>query len=357
MNIGVGDAILIQTPNGKNILIDGGYEDPGESILLPYLRSVGVTRIHHMVATNRDTDHVGGLRAVLSSATFTVDEVLYKDSATTNAGRLDNIPAGKGVVIDTVTTTAQTRAWDPALTVKVLSARDGQSSANNNSIVVKVTYGNVSFLLTGDVETPVVDELLTNFPSEFPVTILKVPHHGSNSSISANFPANVKPELALISGAKDTNNNPDDDTLAAYAAAGIPVLRTDQRGHITVTTNGVSYSVSSTLQSTGVRAVSEGPTVHAYPNPAPGKTVPAKAAIVYDLNGVADEVRVAIYTVSGELVRAWESAPAIVGTNFFDWDLQNGEGDDVVSGLYIVQVEARAAGGVQSGRAKLAVLR
>jgi competence protein ComEC len=357
VNIGVGDAILIQTPNGKNILIDGGYEAPGRSVLIPYLKSAGVTRIHHMVATHRDVDHVGGLSAVLADSSFTVEQVIYKDTATTNTNRLDNIGARPTLVLSTVTTTALTLDWDPSLTVKVLNAREGQSAVNNNSIVLKLTYGRVSFLLTGDIATPVTEEILTNFPGEFPVTILKVPHHGSNSSISSTFPKGTGAEIGLISCAKDINNNPDDDTLDAYAQAGIPVLRTDRQGHITVRSNGVTYSVDTSLVDAGVSSVSESPSVHAYPNPAPGKTSPQKATIVYEVNGLTDDVRVSVYSLSGERVREWSGAPNVLGRNFLDWDLKDEDGADVADGLYFLQVEASAGGGSQIGRAKMAVLR
>jgi competence protein ComEC len=358
VNVGVGDAILIQTPNGKNILIDGGYEDPGTSILIPYLKARGVTRLHHMVATHAHTDHTGGLKAILADPAFTVDQVIYKQANTTNPSQLGSTGSRPVLVLPTVTAPPSVELdWDEDLTVEVLAARDIPSAPNDSSIVIKLTYGEVSFLFTGDLEVPFVDDLVNAFPSEFPVTFVKVPHHGSNTSDSALFVARTSPKLALISCAKDQNDNPDDETLDLYAGRGIPVLRTDRNGHIVVATNGVSYSVSTSLFSADVRSVSAEPSVRVYPNPAPANTSPAKATFVYEIGGLADEVRVAVYTLAGELVRAWESAPNAAGSNYLEWDLKNGEGEDVVSGLYFVQVEARAGGGTQAGRTKMAVLR
>lgn len=351
VNMGVGDSVLVQTPSGKNILIDGGYSGPGSSVLIPYLKANGITSLDYLVATHRDIDHVGGLNEILSDSTFTVSYVISKDTVPINIGSVPSI------LLSTVTAPpAITLDLDPALTVKVLSARQGQNPSNNDSIVLKIQYGQVSFLLAGDIQSPVIDELVANFASEFPVTVLKVPHHGSNNSISNNFPSLVQPELAVISGAKDLNNNPDPDTLTKYQTCGIPVLRTDERGHISVRTNGISYSVTTTQYPSSMLTADK-VSVHVYPNPAPGSTSPAKATVVYALNGTADSVRLAIYTMSGDLVRERTDITRSNGDNYAEWDLKNGAGQSVVSGLYIVQVEAKMGGTSIFGRAKMAVLR
>lgn len=356
INAGVGESILIQTPGGKNVLLDGGYTGPGNSVVIPYLISRGVTRLHYMIVSSSDSDHSGGLNAILGDNDFTVEQVLYKGANV--KARLTNLGSVPAVELPTVINTApQTISIESGLTVKLLSSRNTESSVNNNSLVIKLVYKNISFLFTGDIETPVVDQIVDNYPTEFPITFLKVPHHGSNSSYSAKFPARIEPQMALISCAKDINNNPDDDTLLVYEVLGIPVMRTDQSGHITIVSNGTTYSVATSLTSTDVTTVSAKPTVHVYPNPAPGTNNPAKATIVYELNGFTDDVRVAVYTVAGELVRSWSGAPKNIGTNYLEWDLKNGSAEDVVNGLYWVQVEARALSGVQVGKSKMAVLK
>jgi competence protein ComEC len=356
VDVGVGDAILVQTPGGRHILVDGGYPGPGNSVLVPYLKSRGVQRLHQVVATHQDLDHTGGLNAVLGDSSFQVDYVVYKDTAVPS--RLTNLGARPTVVLSTVTAPpAVTLEWDPALDVEVLNAREGQAKVNNNSIVLKVTFRRVSFLLTGDIEAPVIDEVVSRFPDEFPVTVLKVPHHGSNSSVSSLFPSRARPALALVSAAKDINNNPDPDTLDAYASLGIPVWRTDVSGHITVITNGVSYSVVPSRQATDASRASSSIPVHAYPNPAPGRASPAQATVVYELNGAAEDALVTVYALSGVRVRRWEGAPRAAGVNFLEWDLKNDDGQDVANGLYVAQVEAQAGGARLRGRAKIAVLR
>lgn len=351
VNVGVGDAIIAQTPSGKNILIDGGYSGPGGSVLIPYLKANGITKIDYMVATHKDIDHVGGLNEILADPDFSVSYVVCKDTVPINIGPVEK------VTLSTVTgSPAFPLDWDPTLSVKALNAREGQNPSNNDSIVLKIQYNQVGFLFTGDIEQPVTDELANDFASEFPITILKVPHHGSKDSISNDFPSKIGPKLAIISAAKDLNNNPDPDTLSKYQSCGIPILRTDERGHITVTTNGISYSVSTSQIPSSMKSTDK-VAVHVYPNPAPGNTSPAKATVVYKLNGITDSARLAIYTVSGDLVRERMDITHNNGENFTEWNLKNGAGQEVANGLYIVQVEAKTGESSIFGRAKMAVFK
>ena len=351
VNVGVGDATIVQTPSGKNILIDGGYTGPGNSVLIPYLKAHGITKLEYIVATHRDADHIGGLNDILSDASFSVSYVVCKDTIPINSGAVPKI------ILSTVTAPpATTLDWDPALSVKVLNAREGQQPSNNDSIALKMQYDQVSFLFAGDIQGTVADDMVNGFAAEFPITVLKVPHHGSNSSISNDFPSKLHPRLAIMSVAKDQNNNPDPDTLVKYRTYGIPVLRTDEYGHITVVTNGVTYSVTTSQIPTSIESVDK-VAVRVYPNPAPGTTSPPKATVVYNLNGRTDSVRLAIYTVTGDLVREWADLTHNNDDNFTEWDLKNGAGREVANGLYIVQVEAKTGRASVFGRAKMAVFK
>lgn len=384
VNVGQGDGIHIQTPSGKNYLVDGGdtsdaknppaLNDPTQDFcpMVKYLLDRNIRTLDFILKTNDDHDHYGGLEAVLGTKVstaagaanaFTVKAVIFSSSTsklTNLASHTETATVGvsSGTRLESLASLAG--IWDPDLTALVLSPRSfsADPSVNSGSIVLKVTYKQVGVLLTADAESPQESDMIADFPADLPSTVLKVGHHGSRTSSSAAFLNVVKPKLAIISAAPQSFGLPDQDVLTRISTmTGAVVMQTHDFGHITVVTNGVTYSAQTTLVGTDVRSVSNGPDVHVYPNPAPGKTNPAKTTIVYSLNGVADEVRVAVYTVSGELVRDWAGAPRNPGTNYIDWDLKNVGDDDVANGLYIVQAEARTAGGSQFGRAKMAVLK
>jgi competence protein ComEC len=242
LDVGQGDSTLF-VMDGKTILIDAGDVDMGDRVVHD-LRKLGVTRLDLLVATHPHSDHIGGMQALL--AAFPAGQVLdtglpYPSPAYEHLlETIDrkNIPyrvAEQGQTIDV----------DPALRVVVLSPppRRLTDDPNVNSLVLRISYGTIDFLMTGDLEGEGEDALVASgYPLD--AEILKVGHHGSSSSTSPGFLARVRPELGVIFTGKDNPyGHPHQETLDILEENGVTVYRTDRDGTVVVRTDGLSYSV------------------------------------------------------------------------------------------------------------------
>ena len=242
LDVGQGDSSVILFKD-KVILIDAGEVDQGDRVVSD-LEKLGVTRIDLLVATHPHSDHIGGMQKVL--AHFPVGKVLDSGIPTTSSlyeyflKTVDekNIPyvvAEQGETID----------LDPFLRILVLSPPKEHigDDLNTNSIVLRISYGTVNLLYTGDATTAAEDAMeKTGYPLD--AQVIKVGHHGSSGSSSAAFLSRVDPEVAVISvGADNDYGHPHEETLERLKTAGPLVLRTDRDGTILVESNGGAYSV------------------------------------------------------------------------------------------------------------------
>jgi competence protein ComEC len=248
LDVGQGDSILLQF-NGKNVLIDGGTEESGP-LVESYLRNHGVSSLDMVLATHPHEDHIGGLIAILND--FPIGKIL--DSGQTHTApsfeNYLNLIDQKNISYK-VLERGQTIDLDPRIKIDVLSppATPFADDINQNSIVLKVTYGNVSLLLMGDAGKEAEDSLLTS-GYVLKSNILKVAHHGSSSASSSAFLARVNPEVSIIEvGAGNDYGHPAQKNLSALKKVGSKIYRTDLNGNIVVTTDGRSYSVSAEKQS------------------------------------------------------------------------------------------------------------
>lgn len=242
IDVGQGDSTLIQSPNGKTILVDGGKESAGEKVV-SYLKKAGVTSIDVLIATHPDADHIGGLTDVLES--IPVKKVMDSGKVHTTEtyfGYLSLIDS-KNISFE-VPKTGQVLNIDSSLNIQVLNSGDRNVSDNNeNSIVLKITYGTVSFLLTGDAGTEVEDEMIKKFNVKS--TVLKAGHHGGSTSTSQVFVNAVKPEVTILSYGKDNSyGHPTDAVVSRLKAVGSKLYSTAESGDIVVRTDGKTYSVS-----------------------------------------------------------------------------------------------------------------
>ncbi|MGX2959504.1 S-layer homology domain-containing protein [Peribacillus sp. JNUCC 23] len=244
IDVGQGDSILVQTPNGKTILIDGGKRSAGDKVVA-YLKKAGVTSIDVLVATHPDADHIGGLISVLES--IPVKKVLDSGKTHTTDTYYEYLS-----LIDTknisyeVPTTGQNLAIDSSVKVQVLNSGDQNASDNNdNSIVLKLTYGGISFLLTGDAGIDIENKMISKF--DLKSTILKAGHHGAKTSTSQAFVNAVKPEVTILSYGKDNSyGHPVSEVVSRLKAAGSKLYSTAESGDIAVKTDGKGYTVFST---------------------------------------------------------------------------------------------------------------
>lgn len=241
IDVGQGDSILIQSPNGKNMLIDGGSRESGKKVV-DFLRGQGVSKLDYVVATHPDADHIGGLLAVLNSISIQnfVDSGKVHTSQTYEK-MLTLIQEKKLPFI--VPANGDSISLDPSINITVLNAGEGATDNNEASIVLRVAYKDVSFLLTGDADTGVELNMMNQYNVES--TVLKAGHHGSNTSSSSEFIDAVKPKISILSYGKDNSyKHPNSEVVSTLKRAGSQVYATAEAGNISVTTNGVDYSVS-----------------------------------------------------------------------------------------------------------------
>lgn len=269
INVGQGDATLIQTPEGYTALIDGGEKGSG---VVQYLQSLGVKRIDLLIATHPHSDHIGGLVQVLSA--FPVSKVVTNGQPHTTSvyeSFLDGIAAAQAEYVEV-------RQGDllqlGSLNFLVLSpAANTNDDLNENSLVLRFGYGNTTFLMMGDAGRETEASLLASGQS-LKADVLKVGHHGSSSASSPAFLDAVKPKVAIYSaGINNKYNHPAPETIAALTAAGASIYGTDTNGEIDFEIDLNGYN----LNSQGIQ--SRAPPVVIFPEELPTATGEAPAAV------------------------------------------------------------------------------
>lgn len=249
LNVGQGDSILITTPGKKNILIDGGTIpkewstfDAGRFIVLPYLRKRGIKKLDLVVATHPDLDHTGGLIAVLKKTT--VDTFLDSGTITTTQTYEDLLKLVEKKNIKYKIAQQGELDIDPSIKLEILSPISDTfvNDPNNNSIVIRLEYGKISFLFTGDIGEIAETLYVQKYGERLRSTVLKIAHHGGKGSSSIPFLNCVRPETAVIScGRNNPFGHPSKDILGRVEKMGIKTYRTDKYGTITIKTDGKEY--------------------------------------------------------------------------------------------------------------------
>ncbi|MFO8059985.1 MAG: MBL fold metallo-hydrolase [Bacillota bacterium] len=244
IDVGQGDAILIEAPGGA-ALIDGGTRQAGE-IVVQYLVRRGIRRIDLVVATHPHADHIGGLIDVLRNfevhqvvdsgqphTTATFDDYLTEVEKQVDAGScVYEIPEGQ--VVDLGSGAA----------VTVLGPDSVAESLNDGSVVCRLDFGSTSFLFTGDAEHT-AEERLLNRGSDLEADVLKVGHHGSATSTSPAFLTAVSPAHAVICVGDDNSyGHPHRETLDRLAEAGTRIYRTDVHGTVIFVSDGRELKVN-----------------------------------------------------------------------------------------------------------------
>ena len=214
LDVGQGDSCFIELPNKETMLIDAGESEYGDSIVT-YIYGQGYDTLDYVVATHPHADHIGGMADVLNTfniknfyaTSFTTTTQTYErmlDAVENSGAEVHEVMAGS-VILD-----------EPELLIEVVAPKTLSDDSNNSSVVIKLTYGENKFLFTGDAEKSEEDDIWTNIKCD----VLKVGHHGSATSSSANFLKKVDPTYAVIE-----------------------VFRTDLQGTIVFTSDGKNISV------------------------------------------------------------------------------------------------------------------
>lgn len=241
IDVGQGDSIFIQSPEGKNMLIDGGKRDTGKEVVT-YLHSQGVDKLDYVVATHPDADHIGGLLAVLNSISVKNFVDSGKVHTTQTYEKMLELISDKKIPF-IVPRKGDTIPLDSTIGINVLNTGDDSNDNNEASLVLKVQYGKVSFLLMGDADIGVEKSMLNQYYLES--TFLKAGHHGSDTSTSEDFIRAVKPKVTILSYGKDNSyGHPQKEVVNRIKNIKSHVYATAEVGTIIVKTNGVDYTIS-----------------------------------------------------------------------------------------------------------------
>lgn len=253
LDVGQGDAILITTPGGSQVLVDGG---PGSAALLSGLGDempFWDRKIEMVINTHPDADHLSGLLAVLER--YTVESVVVGDAEDDSAlyREWEGLLEERGIT-PVVALQGMRISLGDGVTAEVLNpgpACEGiedADKANNRSVVLRLTFGKACFLLPGDVETAVERKLVKGGLVDG-CAVLKSPHHGSDTSSSEAFLAAVHPLVVVVSVGEGNNfGHPADDVIERYESMGAHVFRTDLQGSVSISTDGESLSIRTARQ-------------------------------------------------------------------------------------------------------------
>lgn len=240
IDIGQGDATLI-VYDDLHILIDGG-NNGSETKLLDYLQKVGVDDLEILVATHPDADHIGGLAEVMANyrVNLIIDSGEAHSSQTYKAYH-EAVKAQQEQGAIYLEDDDLTFELSDQVTFEIIETGDDNGDRNNNSVVTKLSYNEIDFLFTGDMESKTEEKILAR---DLEAEILKSGHHGSKTSSSMEFLNEVQPEVVIISaGLNNSYGHPHRALLDRIQRYTDEVYVTYQKGNIVVTTNGSDYDV------------------------------------------------------------------------------------------------------------------
>lgn len=238
IDVGQGDSIFIQLPNKENMLIDAGEAYESENVI-NYLNNLGIKKIDYVVGTHPHTDHIGGLERVIN--TFDIGFIYMPKAVSTSKTYFDLLTtiSNKGLKVKTAKSGVVILSEDNLKLEFIAPNSDNYSDLNNYSAVLKLTYLDNTFLFMGDAETLSEDEITADVNAD----VIKVGHHGSDSSSGIEFVKKVSPEYAIIMvGEGNSYNHPYQTIIDRYLSVGAKVLRTDLDGNIVCNSDGKEVS-------------------------------------------------------------------------------------------------------------------
>lgn len=237
IDVGQGDAILIELPNGENMLIDAGSNTSGEKVV-NYIKRKDIDTINYLIGSHPHADHIGGLDDVINS--FKIGKIYmpqvnhttktYEDVLLAIDAKGKKIKAAKqGLII----------VEDNELKAEILSPiSNDYQDLNNWSVVVKLDYKKISFLFTGDAEEKVEKQLI-NSGLNLKSQVYKVAHHGSDTSNNSSFLEKVNPQVSVISvGSDNSYGHPSNVIIKKLSKIDSNIFRTDEQGTIIISSDG-----------------------------------------------------------------------------------------------------------------------
>lgn len=248
MDVGQGDCIFMRTPDNKVYLIDGGSSDVkgvGKYRIIPFLKSQGIDCIDYIIVSHSDFDHVSGIKEIIEENEIKVNNLFMPDTGMKDKSYMEivNMAETDGILVRFLS--KGDRFADKNLTIECLHPDKGYipESRNDYSTVLNVRYINFNLLLTGDIEADGESKLLNSKYYEN-CDVLKIAHHGSNSSTSEKFLEMVKPYISVISCAENNKyGHPHKKLMERLENSGSVILMTKDNGAVTIKTDGKSLCV------------------------------------------------------------------------------------------------------------------
>ena len=238
IDVGQGDSIFIQLPNKETMLIDAGEAYEADNVI-NHLNNLGIKKIDYVVGTHPHTDHIGGLGEVIN--TFDVGSI-YMPNVSSNSKTFEDLltTISNNGLKDKTAKSGVVDLDEDNLKLEFISPNsDNYSNLNNYSAVLKLTYLDNTFLFMGDAETLSEDEITCDVDAD----VIKVGHHGSDSSSGIEFVKKVSPEYAVIMvGEGNSYDHPYQSIIDRYESVGAKVLRTDLDGNIVCDSDGVDVT-------------------------------------------------------------------------------------------------------------------
>ena len=244
IDVGQGDSILISTPKGKNIIVDGGGSrdetsfNIGKQTLIPYLLNKGITKLDYVIISHFDSDHATGVAQILGK--IDVSSIILTRQLEENDIYRHILSIAKEKKIKLIYVKEGDVLKIGGIKISIIHPENKlmiNNPMNNNSIVCKVEYNSFSMLLTGDIEME-AEELILRKNINLKADVLKVAHHGSKTSTTGEFLKAINPKVALIGVGKNNNfGHPSNEVIQRLKENGTRIYRTDENGEISITVN------------------------------------------------------------------------------------------------------------------------
>ncbi|MEF2964623.1 ComEC/Rec2 family competence protein [Paenibacillus sp. M1] len=240
LDVGQGASQLLISPSGRTMLIDAGNNNMEEQ-MLDYLSQYGVGKIDVVIGTHPDADHIGGLDAVIDHHEV---GAIYMPKVQSNTKTFESLLTSirnKGLKVKSAQAGLEPD-WDDQVKVSMLAPVEANDDSNNMSAVLKVSYGETSFLLTGDAERA-SEAAMLDAGEDVRADVLLVGHHGSKSSTSPDFLRQVAPEFAVIQVGDNSYGHPKQEILDRLSKSGVRVFRNDLQGTVEIASDGQNYEI------------------------------------------------------------------------------------------------------------------
>lgn len=241
LDVGQGDSIFIELPNNETMLIDAAESYQSENII-NYLKNLNYQKIDYVIGTHPHTDHIGGLKNIIN--TFEIGKIYMPKVVSTTKTYESLLMAIKDKNLKINTAKAGTSIIDTdALKINILAPNNSiYTELNNYSVVTKITYGTTKFLFMGDAEKLSENEIKENVTAD----VIKIGHHGSNTSSSIDFIKKVNAKYGIISvGLNNKYNLPKEETITNWENYGTKIYLTSTNGTIRASSDGTNIKIES----------------------------------------------------------------------------------------------------------------